>query len=210
MAGMSSAVNGGTASGNKGLSLAKQKEMAAQLERLQNVAAKGKAALAEAKALAEANGAHVAGQLVSFAEVQAAAGGSSLVHGYLAGGKHAGTYRILRGVSALALTGLGTYRAFTVGKGQHAMSVGSGLVAAEVSFSAFNFGQKWRAKRGASPEGQVNAGSPGAQAGSPAAPTVVITPPSQAQVSGPVREVYPDDPALVAFRARGRALHARR
>ncbi len=189
MAGMAKAVNGnsGTAA-SKGLSLAKQKELTGEIDRLKAIAEKGKAKLAEAKALAEANGAHVAGQLVSFAEVQVAAGGSSLLHGYLADGKYGNTYRIGRGLTALLLTGAGTYRAFTTGQGQHLMSVAGGLAAAEASYSAFNFGRKWAAKRAGNSQA--------------AAPNVVVTP--EAPPTAPRR--HPpggDDPAGHQRRLRG-------
>ena len=126
---------------------------------------------------------------------------------------HRNKVRFVRGLAALTLAAKGLHSGLKYGEGQHYMSVANGFAAAEASEVAFNLGNNLRAKWGWS-GGPAEAGPAVQQPPAAQQPPAMQQPPAVAmtpiQGIGEVREIVPDDPALAAFRANGRAAAHRR
>ena len=167
---------------------------------------------------------HTASMGVDMAITVGSAAASSTMVG-ITPPQHRGKVRVARGLTAVLLTVKGLHSGLKYGTGQHYMAAANGLAAAEASESALAFGEKLRAKWAGSgadqpPAQHQPAQQPPAAVQPPPAvqqpaiqqfaarqPAIAMTP---IQGVGEVREIVPDDPALAAFRANGRAAAHRR
>ena len=199
MAGVKDAALGGN-SRNRGVSVKKLTDELATANRKINTLQNAKSKMAE-------NSGRAGTALVHTAEigVSAAAGGFGVG---LAGEKHNGTARVVRGLGGAALLMWGLVDTLRGKNGNHQMAIGEGFVAAELAETGARMGQKMRGKwYGAPPaSGTAVNGIAGQPAAAPAVagPTVVMTP----QIAGP-REVLPDEADLDGFRQRGRVRASR-
>ena len=162
---------------------------------------------------------HTASMGVDMAITVGSAAASSTMVG-ITPPQHRNKVRVARGLTAVLLTVKGLHSGLKYGTGQHYMAAANGLAAAEASESALAFGEKLRAKwAGSGAEPQPAVQPPAAVQPPPAVqqpaiqqfaahqPAIAMTP---IQGIGEVREIVPDDPALAAFRANGRAAAHRR
>jgi hypothetical protein len=162
---------------------------------------------------------HTASMGVDMAITVGSAAASSTMVG-ITPPQHRNKVRVARGLTAVLLTVKGLHSGLKYGTGQHYMAAANGLAAAEASESALAFGEKLRAKwAGSGAEPQPAVQPPAAVQPPPAVqqpaiqqfaahqPAIAMTP---IQGVGEVREIVPDDPALAAFRANGRAAAHRR
>ena len=192
MAGVKDAATGGR-SNSRGVSVKKLTDELASANRKINTLQNAKAKIAE-------NSGKAGASLVHTAEigVSAAAGGFGVG---LAGEKHNGTARVVRGMGGAALLMWGLVETLRGKNGSHQMAVGEGLMAAELAETGARLGQMARNKWAAAPAAPAVNGVAGAPA---VAPQVVVTP----AIAGP-REVLPFEADLEGFRQRGRARAAR-
>jgi hypothetical protein len=195
MAGVKDAATGGR---SRGVSVKKLTDELASANRKINTLQNAKAKIAE-------NSGKAGASLVHTAEigVSAAAGGFGVG---LAGEKHNGTARVVRGMGGAALLMWGLVETLRGKNGSHQTAIGEGLVAAELAETGARMGQKMRGKwyGGAPAPGATVNGVAGQPAPAVAGPTVVMTP----QIAGP-REVLPNEPDLDGFRQRGRVRASR-
>ena len=194
MAGVQAAATG-TNTANRGVPA---KKLAQQLEGAQ----KQILSLKGAKAKIAENAGRAGAAMVTAAEVGASAAVGGFVAG-VAGEKHHGTVRVVRGLGAAGLLTWGLFDVLRGKNGGHQMAVGEGLLAAELAETGARMGQKARSRWGMAPSAAPVSGLAGASVAGPA-PTVVLTP----AIAGP-REVLPFEADLDAFRQRGRARASR-
>ena len=192
MAGVQAAATGSSAS-NRGVSVKKLTEQLEGAKKQINTLKGAKAKIAE-------NAGRAGSAVVTAAEVGASAALGGAATG-LAGEKHRGAVRIVRGVTATSLLTWGLFDILRGKNGSHQMAVGEGLMAAELAETGARLGQMARNKWAAVPSTPVVNGVAGAPV---AAPQVVVTP----AIAGP-REVLPFEADLEGFRQRGRARAAR-
>ncbi|MBL8619182.1 MAG: hypothetical protein JNM72_26455 [Deltaproteobacteria bacterium] len=213
MAGEMTALNRqGQAKGKKEDKPATAKEIAEAAERRLNKLLISKEAMKE-------NIGHTAGLAIDAAVTVGTAAGSSAVVG-MTPTAHRNKVRVVRGLAALGLLAKGLHKGLKYGEGQHYMAAANGLASAEASESAFRFGDAVREKWGWGKGGTGAAEQPPAAQQPPAVQQPAYQPPAAApapaiamtpvQGVGDIREINPADPALVAFRANGRAAAHRR
>ena len=196
MAGVKAAATGTPTTANRGVPA---KKLAEQLEG----AKKQISALKGAKAKVTENAGKAGAAIVTAAEVGAGAAVGGFATG-MAGEKHRGTVRVVRGVTAAGLLTWGLFDILRGKNGSHQMAVGEGFMAAELAETGARIGQKARSRWSGAPAVPAAPVVNGV-AGAPAAPPVVMTPPA---IAGP-REVLPFEADLEAFRQRGRARASR-
>jgi hypothetical protein len=217
MAGEMNALNRqGQSKGKKEDKPASAKEIAEATERKLSKLLISKEAMKE-------NIGHTAGLAIGAAVTVGSAAASSAVVG-MTPSAHRNKVRVVRGLATLLLTAKGLHKGLKYGGGEHYMAAANGLASAEASESAFRFGdavrEKWgwgRGGAGAEPQPAVQPPAavqpppavqqPASQQFAAHQPAIAMTP---IQGVGEVREIVPDDPALAAFRANGRAAAHRR
>ncbi len=199
---VSSAANGGGTNTKQQPSPASVRKMQGELVQLQSLLDRSKGL----KKQFDANKSTMMRSTLLVGESAAVAGLSSVASG--AAGKYRTHVRVVRGVTALGALGWGL-SAILGSKngdaGHHQVAVASGLISAESAETGLMLGGKarqWWADRAAA--------SAGAEAGTDAAPEVVVTPSASTQGEfgrqpAQLREVLPVDDELAAFRAKGRA-----
>jgi len=156
----------------------------------------------KAVAAAKANAGKAGAELVTMGETVAVAAASSAISGAV-GPKRRKYVRAARGLTAAASAVWGLTRILKGKSGSHQMAVANGLVTAEAVEATFTYASRlgqdkgWYAIDGVSGVPQAHVGM---------APEVAVTPGSGGSTG--VREMLPADPALEAFRQRGRARSA--
>jgi len=156
----------------------------------------------KAVATAKANAGKAGAELVRMGETVATAALSSAVSGAVGPSKRK-YVRAARGITAAASAVWGLTRTLKGKSGSHQMAVATGLATAEAVESTFLYASKLGQDKGWYVIDGVS-GVPGAHVGM--APEVAVTPGSGGSTG--LREMLPADPALEAFRQRGRARSA--
>lgn len=159
----------------------------------------------KAVAAAKANAGKAGAEIVSMGETIVVASASSAISGAV-GPKKRKYVRAARGVTAVASAVWGLTRTLKGKSGSHQLAVATGLATAEAVEASFTYASKLGQDKGwyAIEGGSAVSGVPQAHVG--VAPEVAVTPGAGGATG--VREMLPADPALEAFRQRGRARSA--